>query len=174
MLPKRHEHLTHHHLGNTKTSICLQQDIKKVPSLPPQEASNYHPPITKHPAKQKLRNFIEMQIWEQTSTSTFWPTHITHPSHLYHLHYNPHPQLTPQHTQCTTSTTFLHQTTHPTHHKYHLTSIKSLYPSPCTSTTCWHYVSHVLMSVRNMSTHSILTYPSHTHTIIYYNNVYMI
>ena len=26
MAPKRHEHLSHHHLGDTKASPCLQQD----------------------------------------------------------------------------------------------------------------------------------------------------
>ena len=53
MAPKRHEHLSHHHLGNTKTSTHQQQDIKKMPSLPPRKTRYYHLPITKHSAKQK-------------------------------------------------------------------------------------------------------------------------
>ena len=30
MAPKRHEHLTHHHLGDTKTNTRLQQDLKNA------------------------------------------------------------------------------------------------------------------------------------------------
>ena len=29
MAPKRHEHLSHNHLGDTKASTCIQQNIKK-------------------------------------------------------------------------------------------------------------------------------------------------
>ena len=86
MAPKRHEHLTHHYLENTKTNTPTARH-KKMPSLPPQKTTNYHPLITKHSAKQKIRNFIQMQTREQTSTLTFQPIHITHPSYLYHLHY---------------------------------------------------------------------------------------
>ena len=43
---------------------------KKMPSLPPWETSNYHSPITKHLAKQKIRNSIQMQSGEPTSTLT--------------------------------------------------------------------------------------------------------
>ena len=57
MAPKRHEDLSHHHQGNTKTNTCLQQEIKKMPSLPPWKTSYYHLPITKHSAKQKNQKF---------------------------------------------------------------------------------------------------------------------
>ena len=29
MAPKRHKHLSYKHMGNTKTSTCLQQNIRK-------------------------------------------------------------------------------------------------------------------------------------------------
>ena len=48
---KGHEHLTHDYLGNTETHNCLQQNIKKMPSLSPWES--YHSPITKWLPKQK-------------------------------------------------------------------------------------------------------------------------
>ena len=104
MAPKRHEHITHHHLENTKTSTRLQ-DIKKMPSLSPRKTSYYHVHITKDSAKPKIRNFIQMQTWEQTSTLTFRPIQITHPSYPYHLYfYKISPQMTP--------------TSHPMHRKY--------------------------------------------------------
>ena len=114
MASKRHEHLTLHHLGNTKTSTRLQQG-RKMPSLPLPKTSNYHPPITKHPAKQKIRNSI------QTNTYFHISTHPHNPSILAitpQLLKSP-PRMTPQHTRRTVSTTFLHQTTRPTHCKYH-------------------------------------------------------
>ena len=49
---------------NTKTSTNLEQDSKKLPSLPPRKTSYYHLPITKHSAKQnkkKIRNSIQKQ-----------------------------------------------------------------------------------------------------------------
>ena len=48
--PKKYD-LSHHHLGDTKASICLQQDIKKILPLLPQKISYHHLPITKHSAK---------------------------------------------------------------------------------------------------------------------------
>ena len=48
--------------------------------------------IITHPSQntllnKKIRNSIPMQTGEQTSTLTFRPIHITHPSYLYHFHY---------------------------------------------------------------------------------------
>ena len=40
MIPKRHAHLPHRYMGNTKISTRLQR-----------ETNNYHSPIIKHPAK---------------------------------------------------------------------------------------------------------------------------
>ena len=53
---KRYEHLSHHHLGDSKVSTRLQ-DIKTMPSLPPRKISYHHLPITKHSAKQKNQKF---------------------------------------------------------------------------------------------------------------------
>ena len=98
---------------------------------------------------KKIRNSIQMQIWEQTSILTFRPILITHPSNWYHLnfyasfhkwHYN-----TPDALQVSPS------------------SIKFSCTSSCTFTTSWHYVSHIFMSVRNKSPHSIFNIsPTHT------------
>ena len=35
----------------------IYSKTSEISSLPPREFSNYHPPITKHPAKQEIRNF---------------------------------------------------------------------------------------------------------------------
>ena len=79
MAPKRHEHLPHHHLGDTKASTHLQQDIKKMPSLPPRKISYHHLPITKHSAKQKNQEFypnadMRTKIFSYTSTYTHNPS----------------------------------------------------------------------------------------------------
>ena len=85
LAPKEHEHLTYHYLGSTRIITCLQQDVK-MPSLPPWETRNYHSPITKHPAKQKIRNIVQMLTRKQTYTFTFWTIHIISPHH----HYQPY------------------------------------------------------------------------------------
>ena len=120
LAPKGYECLTHHYLRNTKTHNRLQQDIKKMPSLSTWKIRSYHSPITKHPAKQKIINIIQMLTWEQTSTFVFWPKHITY-LHHHHLPYqsntisitkNLHTPswIIPQHTHQTLSTIFLHWT----------------------------------------------------------------
>ena len=50
---------------------------------------NFQSPITKHPAKQKNRDIIQMPTWEQLSTLIFRPIHITKP-HLYNPPYQYH------------------------------------------------------------------------------------
>ena len=49
MAAKRHKHLSHNHLGDTKT--ILQQNIKKMPPLSPRKISHNHLPITKQATK---------------------------------------------------------------------------------------------------------------------------
>ena len=67
--------------------VPAYSNTSRMPSLPPRETSNYHSSITNHPVKQKISNSIQMKTWEQTSTLTFRPIHITHPPNLYYLHY---------------------------------------------------------------------------------------
>ena len=50
MTPKRQEHLTHHHLGNTKTNTHLQQDIEYLLYLHEKLA------IITHPSQNTLLN----------------------------------------------------------------------------------------------------------------------
>ena len=86
MVPKILKNFTHHHLGNTRTSKCRQQDIKNA-FLASTKTSNYDPPIKKHPVKQNIRYSVQTQTWEQTSILTFRPINITHLSYQYHLHF---------------------------------------------------------------------------------------
>ena len=78
MAPKRHKHLSHNHLGDTKASTGIQQDIKNMPPLPPRKISYHHQPITKHPAKQKNLKFFQ-NVGTKTNifSLTLQPIHIT-------------------------------------------------------------------------------------------------
>ena len=68
LAPKRHEYLNHHHLGNTKTSTLLQQDIKEKPVI-----------IT-HPSQNTLLNKkLEIQF-----KCRYENKHLL--SHLTHTH----------------------------------------------------------------------------------------
>ena len=80
MTPKRHEHLPHHHLGNTKTSTYLQQDIKMLP-LPPRKTSYYHLPITKHSSQKKKKKKFYPNADIRTKISHI-STYIHNPSLL--------------------------------------------------------------------------------------------
>ena len=113
---KRHEHITHHHLGNTKTSIHLQQDIKKMPSLPPKKLA-----IITYPSQSTLQNKkqkfypnagMRINIYSHIFTHTNNPSILPIPPPLL--------KILPQMTRFTISTTFLHQSTHSMHRKYHL------------------------------------------------------
>ena len=133
--------------------------------------SYYHLPITKHSAKQKIRNSILMQTWERTSTLTFRPIHITHPSYLYRLHFNKSPHKCPHmHSkyphkcpQCTVSTTFLYQSTHLMLCKYHLPPLNPyihLHALPQPVDIILAMFSWVLV----IGLHTVyLTYPPRTH-----------
>ena len=79
MAPKRQEHLSCHHLGDTTASTRLQQDIKKMPSLPPRKSSYYHQAVTKHSATQKNQKFypdanMRTNIFSHTSFHTHNPS----------------------------------------------------------------------------------------------------
>ena len=141
-----------------------------MPSLPPWKISNYHPLITNHLAKQKKQKFypnadMRTNIYSHISTHTHNPSFLPIPPPQLL------PQMTPQHTRHTVSTIFLHQTTHDAPW-VPPSSIRSLYPSSCTSTTCWHYVIHVFECVRNRSPHSIFNISS-PHTPSYITITYM-
>ena len=134
MVPKRHEYLTHHYLGNTKTNISLQQDIKIMPSLPPRKTSNYHQPITKHPAKQKIRNSISH--CSHLSTHTHKPSILLIPPPLLKILPTNDP------------------TTHPTHRKYHFPPL-NLYIHLHALPQSVQIMLAIFSCVRNTSPHSI-------------------
>ena len=79
MAPKKRKHLSYNHLGDTKTSTCLQQNIKKISSLLPQKISHHNLPITKHPTKIKnLKSFQNVDT--RTNTFTHTSSHTHNPS----------------------------------------------------------------------------------------------
>ena len=117
MTPKGHEHLTYHQLGNTKTSILQQKDITKcLVSLLEKLA------VIPHPSQHTLLS----KTLEISSKCRHENKHRL-------LHFDPpYPllkllhtlsQITPKHTRRPGSTTFLHQTTLPTHRKYHFSAL---------------------------------------------------
>ena len=119
MAPKRHGHLTHHHLGNIKLAPTYSK-TKQLPFLPPRKTSNYHPPITKHLVQQKNPKFCPNADMRTNTNSHFWtnthnPSILPIPPPLLKL-----PSNDP--------------TTHPTLRKYHRsTSLMSsfLLPEQC-------------------------------------------
>ena len=82
--PKRHEHVYHYHLGNTK----YNKASRKCHLCPPKKlAIITYPSQT---ATQKIRNSIQMQTWEQTPL-IFQPIYITYPYYQYQFYFNKSP-----------------------------------------------------------------------------------
>ena len=84
MAPKRHEHLSHHPMGDTKASTCLQQNIKKCLLCLHEKLAIITYPSQNTLLNKKITNSFQMQARKQTSSLTLRPIHITHliPLHL--------------------------------------------------------------------------------------------
>ena len=124
---------------------------KKMPSLPLQKNSNYHPPHHKTFRKKKIRNSIQMPTWE-TNIYSHISTYLHNPSLLPippALLYIP-PQVTP-----------------PTHHKYHLPPLNLYIHLHALPRPVSHYVSPCFHEWLLIGLYTVyLTYPPHTHHLI--------
>ena len=105
MAPKRHKHLSHHHLVDTKTSTCLKQNIRKcLLCLHKKLAIITYPPQNTLLDKKNLQSF--QNVGTRTPSLTLRPRHISHLTpllikndstpHLKHCkHHFPPPTITP-------------------------------------------------------------------------------
>ena len=87
--------------------------------MPSRKTSFYYLPITKHSAKQKIKNSIQMQTWEQTSSLILRPIHITHLTCLL-LPPPETPTNDPTSHLKHWSTIFPHEPPHPSQRMYHV------------------------------------------------------
>ena len=140
MVPQKHKHLSYNHLGDTKTSTCLQQNIKKCLLCLYEKLA-----IITYPSQNTLQNKkceILSNVGTRTNTFSHTSIHTHNPSNtsniytpqtsLKHRKYHfPPPTITPA-----------------TQYKYHLSQL-----TPILFSTRLHYLL-ILMRIKNRPEHS--------------------